>query len=83
MEGSQAVFRFDTRATKGIDGFKDTSCQLVSSGGAGDNVFPNSIEVCDIFVVDGRERSGVFFHGVEQICPRVHGVYDGVIDLFE
>ena len=66
MEGSQAVFRFDTRATKGIHGFKDASCQLVSSGGAGDNVLPDPIEVSDIFAVDGRERSGVFFHGIEE-----------------
>jgi len=83
MEGSHAIFRFDTRATKGIDGFKDASRQFVSCGGAGDNVLPNPIEVSDISAVDGRERSGFFFHGVEQICPRVHGVYDGVIDLFE
>ena len=46
-------------------------------------MLPNPIEVSDIFAVDGRERSGVFFHCVEQICPRVHSVYDGVIDLLE
>ena len=83
MEGSQAAFRFDTRATKGIDGFKDASRHLVSSGGAGDNVLPDPIEVSDIFAVDGRERSGVCFHGVEQIHPRVHSVHDRVIDLLE
>ena len=83
MEGSQVVFRFDARATKVIDRFKDASRQLVSSGGAGDNVLPNPIEVSDILVVDGRERSGVFFHGVEAFCPRIYSVHDCVIDLFE
>ena len=83
MERSQAAFRFDTCATKGIDGFKDAACQLVTGRGTGDNVLSNPIEVSDIFAVDGRERSSVFFHGVEQISPRVHSVYDGVIDLLE
>lgn len=83
MEGSHAAFRFDTRATKGIDGFKDSACQLVTGRGTGDNVLSNPIEVSDIFAVDGRERSGAFFHGIEQICPRVHSVYNGVIDLLE
>ena len=83
MEETQAVFRFDARATKAIDRFKDASRQLVSSGGAGENVLPDPIEVSDIFVVDGRERTGVFFLGVEQICPCVHSVYDGVLDLLE
>lgn len=83
MEETQAVFRFDARATKGIDRLKDASCQLVSSGGAGDNVLPNPIEVSDIFAVDGRERSGVFFHGVEAFCPGIYSVYNGVIDLIE
>ena len=59
MEGTQVVFRLDACATKGIDGFKDASRHLVSSGGAGDNVLPDPIEVSDIFAVDGRERSGV------------------------
>ena len=83
MEGSQVVFRFDARATKVIDRLKAASRQLVSRGGAGDNVLPNPIEVSDIFVVDGRERSGVFFHGVEAFCPRIYSVHDCVIDLFE
>ena len=83
MEGSQAAFRFDTCATKGIDGFKDAACQLVTGRGTGDNVLPNPIEVSDIFAVDGRERSGVFFHGVETLCPRIYSVYNCVIDLIE
>lgn len=83
MEGSQAVFRFDTCATKGIDGFKDASRQFVSCGGAGDNVLPNPIEVSDIFAVDGHERSSVFFHGVEALCSGIYSVHDCVIDLFE
>lgn len=83
MEGSQAVFRFDTCATKGIDGFKDASRQLASSGGAGDNVLPNPIEVSDIFVVDGREWTGVFFLGVEAFCLGIYSVYNCVIDLIE
>ena len=83
MEGSQAGFRLDTRATTVIDGLKDASRQFVSSGGAGDNVLPNPIEVSDVFAVDGRERSGVFFHGVEQICPGIYSAYNGVIDLLE
>ena len=83
MEGSQVVFRFDARATKVIDRFKDASRQLVSSGGAGDNVLPNPIEVSDIFVVDGRERTGVFFLGVEAFCPGIYSVYNCVIDLIE
>lgn len=62
---------------------KDASRQLVPSGGAGDNVLPNPIEVSDIFAVDGRERSGVFFHGVETLCPRIYSVYYCVIDLIE
>ena len=83
MEGSQVVFRLDARSTKVIDGFKDASRQLVPSGGAGDNVLPNPIEVSDIFAVDGRERSGVFFHGVETFCPCFYSVHDRVIDLIE
>ena len=83
MEGSQAVFRLDARATKVIDRLKDATRQLVSSGGAGDNVLPDPIEVSDIFAVDGRERSGVFFHGVEAFCPGIYSVYNGVIDLIE
>ncbi len=77
------LFRLDACATKVIDRFKDAARQLVSSGGAGDNVLPNPIEVSDIFVVDGRERSGVFFHGVEALCPRIYSVYNCVIDLIE
>ena len=83
MEGSQVVFCLDARATKVIDRLKDATRQLVTGRGAGDNVLPNPIEMTDIFAVDGRERSGVFFHGVEALCPRVHSVYDGVIDLLE
>ena len=33
--------------------------------------------------MDGRERSGVFFHGVETLCPRIYSVYNCVIDLIE
>lgn len=55
MEGSQAVFRLDARPTKVIDRLKDAACQLVSSRGAGDNGFPNPIEVSYIIIVDGRE----------------------------
>ena len=69
MEGLQAVFRFDTRATKGIDRLKDATRQLVTGRGAGDNVLPDPIEVSDIFVVDGSERTGVFFLGIEALCP--------------
>lgn len=83
MEETQAVFRFDARATKAIDRFKDASRQFVSSGGAGDNVLPDPIEVSDIFALDGRERSGVFFHGVEAFCPGIYSVYNCVIDLIE
>ena len=83
MEGSKAVFRFDACATKAIDRFKDATRQLVLSGGAGDNVLPDPIEVIDIFVVDGRERTGVFFLGVEALCPGIYSVYNCVIDLIE
>lgn len=83
MEGSQVVFRFDARATIIIDGSKNSTCQLISSRGAGDNGFPNPIEVSDIFVVDGRERTGVFFIGVEALCPGIYSVYNCVIDLIE
>lgn len=83
MEGSQAVFCFDARTTKAIDRFKDASRQLVTGRGAGGNVLSNPIEVSDIFAVDGRERSGVFFLGVEALCPCVCSVQDRVIDLFE
>ena len=83
MEGSQAVFCFDARTTKAIDRFKDASRQLVTGRGAGDNVLSNPIEVSDIFAVDGRERSGVFFHGVEAFCPGIYSVYNCVIDLIE
>ena len=83
MEGSQAVFRFDTRATKGIDRLKDATRQLVTGRGTGDNVLPNPIEMSDIIIVDGRDRSGVFVHGVEQICPCAYGVHDRVMDLLE
>ena len=76
MEGSQTAFRFDTRATKAIDGFKDAACQLVAGRGTGDNVLPNPIEVGDIFVVDGRERTGIFFLGVEALCPGICSVYN-------
>lgn len=55
----------------------------MSGRGAGENVFPDPIEVSDIFVVDGRERTGVFFLGVEVFCPRVYCVHDSVIDLIE
>ena len=83
MEGLQAVFSFDARATKGIDRLKDATRQLVTGRGTGDNVLPNPIEMSDIIIVDGRNRTSVFVHGVEQICPRVHSVYDGAIDLLE
>ena len=65
MEGLQAVFSFDTRATKGIDRLKDATRQLVTGRGTGDNVLPNPIEMSDIIIVDGRDRTSVFFHGVE------------------
>ena len=83
MEGTQVVFRLDACATKVIDRLKDATRQFVPSRGAGDNVIPNPIEVSDIFAVDGRERSGVFFHGVETLCPCVYSVHDRVIDLIE
>lgn len=83
MERSKAVFRFDARATKAIDRFKDATRQLVTDRGTGDNGFPYPIEVSYIIIVDGRERSGVFFHGVEAFCPRIYSVHDCVIDLFE
>ena len=83
MEGSKAVFRFDARATKAIDRLKDATRQLVPSGGAGDNVLPDPIEVSDIFIVDGRERTGVFFLGGEALCPGIYSVYNCVIDLIE
>ena len=68
---------------QGVDRSKDAACQLVSGRGAGDNVLPDPIEVSDIFVVDGRERSGVFFLGVEALCPGIYSVYNCVIDLIE
>nr|WP_229071529.1 hypothetical protein [Collinsella aerofaciens] len=83
MEGSQAVFRLDARATKVIDRLKDATRQLVTGRGTGDNVLPNPIEMTDIFAVDGRERSGVSFHGVETLCSRIYSFYNCVIDLFE
>ena len=46
-------------------------------------MLPDPIEVSDIFVVDGRERTGVFFHGVEALCPGIYSVYNCVIDLIE
>ena len=82
MEGAQAVVGFYARTTKVIHGLKDASRQLVSGRGTGDNVLPDPIEVSDIFVVDGSEWSGVFFPGVETLCPRVYSVHDGEIDLF-
>ena len=83
MEGSKAVFRFDARAAAIVDRSKYATRQLVLSGGAGDNVLPDPIEVSDIFVVDGRERTGVFFLGVEALCPGIYSVYNCVIDLIE
>ena len=46
-------------------------------------MLPDPIEVSDIFVVDGRERTGVFFLGVEALCPGIYSVYNCVIDLIE
>ena len=43
-------------------------------------MLPDPIEVSDIFVVDGRERTGVFFLGVEALCPAIYSVYNCVID---
>lgn len=83
MEGSQAVFCLDARATKIIDRLEDAMRQLVPSGGAGGNALSNPIEMSDIFAADGRERSGVFFHGVETLCPRIYSIHDRVIDLPE
>lgn len=83
MEGTQAVFRFDTRATNGIDRLKDATRQLVTGRGTGDNVLPNPIEMSDIIIVDGCDRTGVFFHDVEAFCPCVYSVHDRVIDLIE
>lgn len=83
MEGSQVVFRLDARSTKGIDGLKDATRQLVTGRGTGDYVLPNPIEMSDIIIVDGRDRTSVFFHGVEQICPCAYGIHDRVMDLLE
>ena len=83
MEETQAVFRIDARATKAVDRLKDATRQLVPSVGAGDNVLPDPIEVSDIFVVDGRERTGVFFLDVEALCPGIYSVYNCVIGLIE
>ena len=83
MEGPQTAFGFDARTAKVIHGFKDAACQLVSCGGAGDNGFPNPVEVGDIFAVDGRERAGVICQSIELLGPRVYSVYDGVIYLVE
>ena len=33
--------------------------------------------------MDGRERTGVFFLGVEAFCPGIYSVYNCVIDLIE
>ena len=33
--------------------------------------------------MDGRERTGVFFLGVEALCPGIYSVYNCVIDLIE
>ena len=74
MEGSQAVFRFDTRATKGIDGFKDALRQLVSGRGAGDNVLPNPIKLRGIVIMYRRERAGVFCQGIELLGPGVYSM---------
>lgn len=83
MEGSQVVFRLDARATKVIDRLKDATRQLVSHGGAGDYALSNPIEMTDIVIADGRERSGTFFHGVEALFPCIYSVYNGVIDLLD
>lgn len=83
MEDAQAALGLNACAAAIVDRSKYASCQLVSSGGAGDNVLPDPIEVSDIFVVDGRERTGVFFHGVEALCPGIYSVYNCVIDLIE
>ena len=81
MEEAQAVCCFDTRATKGIDGFKDALRQLVSSGGAGDNVLPNPIKLRDIVIAYRCEWAGVICQSIELFGPRVYSVYDGVIYL--
>lgn len=83
MEDAQAALGLNACAAAIVDRSKYALRQLVSSGGAGDNVLPNPIEVSDIFTVDGRERSGVFFHGVEAFCPGIYSVYNGVIDFIE
>ena len=83
MEDAQAALGLNACAAAIVDRSKYASCQLVSSGGAGDNVLPDPIEVSDIFVVDGRERTGVFFLGVEALCPAIYSVYNCVIDLIE
>ena len=83
MEDAQAALGLNACAAAIVDRSKYASCQLVSSGGAGDNVLPDPIEVSDIFVVDGRERTGVFFLGVEELCPGIYSVYNCVIDLIE
>ena len=83
MEDAQAALGLNACAAAIVDRSKYASCQLVSSGGAGDNVLPDPIEVSDIFVVDGRERTGVFFLGVEALCPGIYSVYNCVIDLIE
>ena len=83
MEDAQAALGLNACAAAIVDRSKYASCQLVSSGEAGDNVLPDPIEVSDIFVVDGRERTGVFFLGVEALCPGIYSVYNCVIDLIE
>lgn len=83
MEDAQAALGLNACAAAIVDRSKYALCQLVSSGGAGDNVLPDPIEVSDIFVVDGRERTGVFFLGVEALCPGIYSVYNCVIDLIE
>ena len=83
MEDAQAALGLNACAAAIVDRSKYASCQLVSSGGAGDNVLPDPIEGSDIFVVDGRERTGVFFLGVAALCPGIYSVYNCVIDLIE
>ena len=83
VEDAQAALGLNACSAAIVDRSKYASCQLVSSGGAGDNVLPDPIKVGDIFVVDGRERTGIFFLGVEALCPGICSVYNCVIDLIE
>lgn len=83
MECAEPALRLDVRATIIVDRSEYSSRQLFSSGGAGNYVVPNPIEVGDIIIEDGRKRADATLHCIKALLPSVYTLNDRMVDRIE